>query len=138
MQNKVNGGTSKRKSDSKTPRAPPKKQKIHYVEVESGEDDDEEEAEYEVEKLLEVREKRNGAREFLVHWKGFSKKYDTWEPEENLNCQEIIEKFLESLEKAKKSKSTAKNLRDVPKTTERFTSTTSGTRASKRNSGKQR
>lgn len=131
--NKLDGG--KRKSDSKTPRAPPKKQKIEY----DDEDEDEDpEAEYEVERLIDVREKRNGSREFLVHWKGWSKKFETWEPEDNLNCQDLIEKFLEKLEKVKGS--SQKSLRVVKKHTQRFTLTAAdkGRRISKRNSGKQR
>jgi hypothetical protein len=49
---------------------------------------------------MEVHFKKNGSREFLIHWKGFSHKEDTWEPERNLNCPELIEKFMEKVDKA--------------------------------------
>ena len=41
------------------------------------------EAEYEVEKLLADRVIR-GRRQYLVHWKGYGDFEDSWEPEENL------------------------------------------------------
>ncbi len=50
---------------------------------------------FEVDSILATR-KRNGRREFLVMWKGFTKTDSTWEPEENLgNCKEILLSFLE-------------------------------------------
>ncbi|KAM3966274.1 chromobox protein homolog 3 isoform 2-T2 [Aphomia sociella] len=54
-----------------------------------------ENAEYEVERILEVHHKKNGKREFLIHWKGWSTKFDSWEPESNLNCPELIKKFMD-------------------------------------------
>ncbi|KAG8233828.1 hypothetical protein J437_LFUL008050 [Ladona fulva] len=54
-----------------------------------------------VEKVVEVRFKKGGKREFLIRWKGFSSSDDTWEPEENLNCPDLIEKFLQKLEKGR-------------------------------------
>ncbi len=127
----MDGG--KRKAGS-SPRVPPKKQKIEISEDE----DEDPDAEYEVERLIDCREKRNGTREFLVHWKGWSKKFDSWEPEDNLSCQDLIDKFLEKLEQAKGS--SEKNLRVVKKHTQRYTVQTAdkGRRLSKRNSGKQR
>lgn len=133
FQNKVESGSNKRKAGA-SPRGPPKKQKIELSDDEEGDPN----AEYEVERLIDVREKRNGAREFLVHWKGWGKKFDSWEPEENLNCQDLIGKFLEKLEKVKGASS--KGLRVVKKHTQRFTlqSHDKGRRLSKRHSGKQR
>lgn len=61
------------------------------------EDVDEEEA-YEVEKILDERS-RKGCTEYLIQWKGFGPENNTWEPEDNLSCDEIIEDF-----KAKKKK----------------------------------
>ncbi|XP_021181544.1 heterochromatin protein 1 isoform X2 [Helicoverpa armigera] len=54
-----------------------------------------ENAEYEVERILEVRHKKNGKRDFFIHWKGWSSKFDSWEPENNLNCPELIKKFMD-------------------------------------------
>ena len=39
-----------------------------------------EEDEYEVEKILRHRIKRDGSMEFLTHWKGFPVEEATWEP----------------------------------------------------------
>ncbi|PNF43254.1 hypothetical protein B7P43_G14899 [Cryptotermes secundus] len=94
--------------------------------------------EYEVDKVMEVHFKKNGSREFLIHWKGFSHKDDTWEPEKNLNCPDLIEKFMEKVNKAKSS--AARELRANPQHTDRFTLNMSqaGRRLSRRNQGKQR
>lgn len=40
--------------------------------------------------------KRKGKDFYLVHWLGYSKKEDSWEPEENLvSCTELIDNFME-------------------------------------------
>ncbi|XP_077278870.1 uncharacterized protein LOC143906574 [Temnothorax americanus] len=94
--------------------------------------------EFEVEKIIEVRFKKNGAKEFLIRWKGFSTSDDTWEPEKNLNCSELIAKFMQKVEKAKTSE--MRELRTNPAHTKRYTLSTSepGRRLSKRNRDKQR
>lgn len=61
-------------------------------------DTETESVEYEVEKLVDVYFKKKGQREFLVRWKGYSSKEDTWEPEKNLNCKILIENFLKKCE----------------------------------------
>lgn len=56
--------------------------------------DHEEELEYEVERILGVRAAGvGGGREFLVKWKGFGVEANTWEPEGNLGCGELVEEF---------------------------------------------
>jgi len=58
--------------------------------------------EYEVENILDKRI-RLGATEYLIKWLGYEKKTDcTWEPEENLDCQDVIDEFEENYEKNKK------------------------------------
>lgn len=47
---------------------------------------------YEVESIVGVR-KRKGQTEYQVRWKGYAADADTWEPEEQLNCQELIDAF---------------------------------------------
>lgn len=81
--------------------------------------------------------KKNGKKEFLIRWKGYSEKHDTWEPEDNLNCPDIISKFLA---KVQLSRNNSKELRDNPSHTKRFTLTAveRGRRLSKRNDGRQR
>ncbi|XP_046396192.1 chromobox protein homolog 3 [Ischnura elegans] len=86
--------------------------------------------EYEVEKVIEVRFKKSGAREFLIRWKGFSSKDDTWEPEENLSCPDLIAKFMTKVEKAKNA--TIRELRTNPVMTDRLTYNTKKTRHSLR------
>lgn len=100
--------------------------------------DDGEGDEYEVDKIVEVRHKKDGTREFKIHWKRWSSDYDTWEPEENLSCAELIEKFMNRVEEAKNSN--VKELRVERKHTDRFTLNThdSGRRLSKRHNQKQR
>jgi hypothetical protein len=91
-----------------------------------------------VERIVDMQAKKNGKREFLVHWKGFSAKDDTWEPEEHLNCKDLISKFTEKLKSAKNA--TQKELRVAPKHTKRLTLATKekGRRLSRRNDSKER
>jgi hypothetical protein len=54
-----------------------------------------EEGEYEVEDILEEK-KEGGVTKYLVRWKGFTRKDDTWEPESNISsAQEILQRFKE-------------------------------------------
>lgn len=53
---------------------------------------------YQVEKLID--DKMEGRkRYFLVRWKGYSAKDDTWEQEANLNCAAILKKYLQNKNK---------------------------------------
>lgn len=94
--------------------------------------------EFEVEKIIEVHFKKNGTREFLIRWKGFSTADDTWEPEKNLNCPELIAKFMQKLEKVKTMD--VRELRTNRPHTKRYTLPThdSGRRLSRRHMDKQR
>lgn len=48
--------------------------------------------EYEVDTILEKREKLSGI-EYLVHWKGYSCDHDSWEPKQFLHCDKILKEF---------------------------------------------
>ncbi|XP_050537233.1 uncharacterized protein LOC126903206 isoform X2 [Daktulosphaira vitifoliae] len=63
--------------------------------------DESSDTEYEVQRIMEVKFLENGKREFLIRWKGFRAEDDTWEKEEHLNCHELLEQFLENIEKKK-------------------------------------
>ncbi|XP_045766671.1 chromobox protein homolog 5-like [Maniola jurtina] len=125
--------SSKRKGNKKASKIPSKKPKTEW----DGKNADEN-AEYEVDRILEVHHKKNGERSFLIHWKGWSNKFDSWEPESNLNCPELIKRFMDKVNAARSTDS--RNLRVAPETTNRFTlqDPSSGRRLSKRRGQRQR
>ena len=59
---------------------------------ETTEDIEANDAEYEVEEILDKRT-RKGVTEYKIRWKGYSNEDDTWEPTSHLNCPERIREF---------------------------------------------
>lgn len=79
------------------------------------------EEEWEVDKIIDYAEEKKG-RVFRIRWKGFGPKHDTWEPEANLHCSDIIEKFMSRM-KAEENMN-FKELREEPKKTKRLVNET--------------
>ncbi|XP_042175555.1 chromodomain Y-like protein 2 [Oncorhynchus tshawytscha] len=47
---------------------------------------------YEVERIMDKRRNKKGKWEYLIRWKGYGSKEDTWEPEHHLlHCEEFID-----------------------------------------------
>ena len=51
------------------------------------------ESEYEVEKVLDMRNTTNGQQEYLIKWKDYSDAENTWEPTWLLNCDALLKEF---------------------------------------------
>ncbi|KAI1285749.1 Chromobox -like protein 3 [Halotydeus destructor] len=63
-----------------------------------------EEEEFQVERIIKKRV-RGGVVEYFLKWKGYEESDNTWEPRDNLNCEDLIEAFeKQEREKQKKVK----------------------------------
>jgi len=59
-------------------------------------EDSDSDVEYEVEKIMDKRVTKRGL-EYKIKWKGFSNRHNTWEPENNLSCPNMIAQFEKSI-----------------------------------------
>merc|ERR1712038_1798452 len=49
--------------------------------------------EYTVEKIVDKRAAKNGKIEYLLKWKGYGDKYNTWVAKEKMYCDHLIMEF---------------------------------------------
>ncbi|XP_034257060.1 chromobox protein homolog 5-like [Thrips palmi] len=69
-----------------------------------------EEEDLEVEEILDCKKDATGQVLYLLKWKGFTEEHNSWEPEANLGCPELLEAF-----KAKRAKKEAPTRGPGPK-----------------------
>ncbi|KAF7273591.1 uncharacterized protein LOC143203496 [Rhynchophorus ferrugineus] len=95
---------------------------------------------FEVERILDVYFHKDGKRDFLVSWKGYPAAQNSWEPEDNMDCKDLIAKFMAKVEEAKKYESKETKLRPNRKPVERleFSMHETSRRLSKRYKGRER
>jgi hypothetical protein len=60
-------------------------------------------ATYEVSKTIDHRVDKHGHRRFLVQWKGYGAADNTWEPEENLDCPNLLQEYLDMISTIKRN-----------------------------------
>lgn len=78
--------------------------------------------EYIVEKIVGKRKNINGKVEYLLKWKGYPSSDNSWEPEEHLNCPELIFAYEKTIDGPRQFKKRSKNSRIQNKTSRKLSS----------------
>ncbi len=58
----------------------------------------------EVEAVLDARTSAMGGMEYFLKWRGYDNSFNSWEPAENVNCDDLVASFLASRKDTKKGK----------------------------------
>ena len=85
------------------------------VEPKSGRSTNSEEKVFQVECILNSRQ-RGGGTQYLVHWLGFGEEERTWEPEANVFDTSLIDDYKRRQAKSKKSVRSADDKKEPPST----------------------
>lgn len=101
---KSKSGTKSKASPKKTPEKksktskkskPPPKPKTKAAKKQTvPTDDEDDEQDWEVEKVVDVRYNEDGTKDFKIRWKGCDPSQDTWEPEANVNSPDLVNEFM--------------------------------------------
>ena len=72
-------------------------------------DEGQQEEVFSVEKIVSKRVV-GGKTQYLLKWKGYDSDENTWEPEENLDCQDLLEEFNKKASKGRDAAATAASM----------------------------
>ena len=72
--------------------------------IDNSERDEDDEELFIVEKILGHRHGSDNKLEYLIKWKGYSEKHNSWEPEVNFLDKEVINKYWNEINGTKQTK----------------------------------